>query len=185
MRMATSILDHYEKHLRAPTDRAVFEGAHASSLQVLRYDGVFRGCTVLATVGLTHFRDRIDGLAEVVLVVDDGVDEAPMILANALFLMVDQKIGIGRGVSIAGIAKLAPSFAKRFDKDALYLTTPHAFPASFAEVACGDDVIDVWGAFFVSAAEHALFVAGGADALEDALEAAGADPFHVSRTSSV
>ena len=125
---------------------------------MLGFERVLRGCRLFATVGLTTYASELGRRAEALLIVDDGFDEAPHVLASSLFHMVQTRMKIGRGVSIDGVDVLAT-------------------------IAHDGEEAPVYLAFFISAAEHAWFAKHGADAFESALEAAQVDPYAVARPS--
>ena len=178
--------DHYSKFFGEPVVRRAFEPFGSQwSLQVLEYAKVFAGCRVFATLGLSHYSRELGGVAEVIVPSDDGWDDVPPLLANALSLAIREEIPILRGTSIGGVGHISPLFGARFSKEAIYLTRPHNLPEGALAVKCGHEMGKLLLGMFLSAEEAALLWADGPDALEDALEAGGADPFHLLRDSVV
>lgn len=180
--------DHFSRFIGAPKARQVFrQSEEAPSIQILRYEKVFPGCAVSNSLGLSRYEEVIGEVAEVTLVTDAAIEASERILANALFFIVQNRIQMDRGMSIAGVPKIDPGFAKEFDKEALYFTIPYAFPMGYEKVklpAPGTEGF-VYSAMFVSRAEHDFVMAHGADAFEDLLEKKGVDPFDIKRASVV
>ena len=98
------LLNHYERYMKAPIDRRVFESERfGRSIQILAYDGVFEGCRVFASLGPGHFTQELGGAFEVVCAIDDGWEQVPAILANTLFRVVELRLTMTAAGRIAGI----------------------------------------------------------------------------------
>jgi len=180
--------DHYYKFLREPVDREVFRNNHeVPSIQILKYDNVFEECMVYTTVGLTKYEEIIGDIVEVAMVVDEAFDSVAYLLANALFYCLGNQMEIGRGVAISGIENIDESFAKKYNKNAIYFTEPYSFPEEFIDVPtkCEEKDGKVLLAFYISQSEYEYFVTNGTEKFENLLEEKDVDPFHLSRESIV
>lgn len=178
--------DHYAKFLGTPVERQVFRKDDQSpSIQILAYDGVFKGCRVFCSLGLTHYSSEVSAVGEVVLPLDAGWEDVPSLLANVLFYIVQKPMSLGWGMSISGIDNISPEFTRAFNKTALYFTTPYGFPQDFNRVDCQTGVGDMYLAFFISASEHAFFTTHGAEQFENLLEVHNVDPFTLQRPTCV
>ncbi|MCB2309240.1 suppressor of fused domain protein [Clostridium estertheticum] len=180
--------EHYTKFLGEPKKRKTFRKSNEiPSIQILRYENVFEGCTVFTSLGLSRYESILGTISEVTLVTDCAFDESDEILANILFHCIDQKIKIGRGMSIAGIANINKEFSKMYQKNALYFTIPYGFPDDYGSVKILGQINKgvVYQSFFISQKEHEFFVANGAEAFEDILEEKEVDPFELNRKSII
>jgi hypothetical protein len=91
--MADLYLDHYERYIGPISGREVFRAPGGEwSIQILAFDGVFRGCRVYCSLGLTRYSEMIGEAVEVVLPVDPRWDIVPEVLANALFFAIEEKM---------------------------------------------------------------------------------------------
>lgn len=176
------LLDHYDRYLGSPIDRRVFESdKHGRSIQILAYDGVFPGCRVFASLGLSNFSQQVGTLAEIVVPVDESWDDVPLITANALFRMIDLQLRVGIGVRLEGIGKIAPTFVSRCRKDAIYFTEPYGFPVGFADVPCTPAIVHIRLGMFLERAEAGLLDRLGPKAFEELMEDRQLDPYRLSR----
>jgi hypothetical protein len=174
-------LDHYERFLGKPIDRSVFsQGKQSSGIQILQYANVFDGCATFASLGLTHYAVELKRVAEVVLAIDDGWNDAASILANTLFYLVQNRMELGWGISIAGVDRTDPAFADAYGKTAIYFARPQQYPREFASVPNGGSM---YAAFPISASEHRYFCENGALGFEEKL--VGTDVFDVDRASVI
>jgi len=180
-------LDHFEKYLKKPQTRNTFDphSEHDHSIQVLGYDGVFSGCRVFASLGLSHYPDSVGQVCEVVLPIDGGWDDAPKALANVLFYCVQQEMRVQPGLAVSGISRVFPQFAAAFGKEAMYFAQPYPFPKGFEDVRCGDAPGKVYLAIMITRAEFSFLHSNGAQRLEQILEQKKVDPFTVHRPSTV
>lgn len=111
---------HLERYLESAIRSQTFQQeAGTSTIEILMYDQLFTGCRTFCSLGLTHYRQEVENIAEVILATDDGWDDIPYIFANALFYIVQAKMKIGWGMVIGGIDTIAPHFARKFGKMAL------------------------------------------------------------------
>ncbi len=178
--------DHFERLFRAPVERAVFEqSADEPSIQVLSFDGVFGGCRVFATLGLSHYPAELGRVAEVIVPVDSEWSAVPTLMANTFFHMIQTRQRIGRGVAISGLARIDPSFSHRAGKDALYFTDIYGLPAGSERVSCNGQSGGVYLGLFLSRVEYDLFRRRGAEGLEAAFERHAVDPYFLGRSSAV
>jgi hypothetical protein len=178
--------DHFTGYLGHPIAREVFEhGMREPSIQVLAYDNVFDNCRCFCSLGLTHYAKQVHGPVEVFLPIDDGWQDVPYVLANALFFMVQNTITMERGTHITGVANILPNFAAAFGKTALYFTIPYGLPDSFGQVACGKAMGRVYLACFISASESIFLDEYGVEAFETMLETQDIDLFNLRRHSCV
>ena len=178
--------DHYLKYLKEPSSvRKHIQESDKPKIQILEFANVFDKCTTLCSLGLSHYEKDIDIISEACLVTDFDPVTSSMVFANTLFYLVQNKIQIGRGVSITGIDRIAQKFSSNTRKNALYFTTPFCFPDGFDIVKSADIAVEgfVYLSFFISEKEHEFFVENGTDAFESMLEENEVDPFNVKRPS--
>jgi hypothetical protein len=180
------ILTHYEKFMGQPVFDWMFRlDDDVRSLQILGYDQFFRNSVVLASFGLSKFDPELGDLAEVYCPVDGMVDEAAEIFANTLFYLIQNRMAIGRGISICGVSSLNADFAARTGKAALYLGNAHGVPDGFPAITCEDEICYMYTMAFISENEHNFFVEHGADALEDLFDSKAVDPIELMRPSCI
>jgi hypothetical protein len=185
----SAFYDHFAKyHGGEPKKRSIYKQSEETpSIQILRYENVFEGCTVFSSLGISNYVSLLGTVAEASLVTDFAPDESESILANTLFHIINEKIEFGRGVSINGVSNINKEFSKAFDKNALYFTTPYAFPEGYERVitpgATGEGLIFL--SFFISQREHEYFVANGAEKFENMLVDCNVDPFDLKRVSVI
>lgn len=178
--------DHYERFLGKAANRESYR-LDGTSLQILRYDGVFDGCSVLCTVGFAHFSRRRDPTIheEVVMAVDCESETAGRLLAMTLFYIGNCINAVPVLGSKGGIHELDGEFVKKYHKDAIYFTEPFPFPKEFADCRCTNLIGKIYLAVFIDAKEHEFLKTNGAGALEEMLEKGNADPFCLGRPSVV
>lgn len=175
--------DHYEKYFRTLAGREIFrDRPERPSIQVLFFDGVFDGCRVFCSLGLSHYAPEVSQVAEVFLGADDFWATLPTVLANALFFMVQRKMAIGRGVAIAGLEAIDAEFVRQSGKTAFYITTPFGLPKKFGKVDCDGTIGKIYQAFPISREEYAFFCDHGTEEFEDRLQEGEADPLQIRRT---
>jgi hypothetical protein len=168
---------HFTSYLGKPFDREVYQSDDDSPpLQVVTYDQRYPGYRLYASLGLTAYADDIRQVAEVVVLADEGRKVLPFLFVNALFFVVRQRIPLASKFAIGGVDRLAPDFAERFDKAALYfmqVTPEDEFPEGFEKVGCPDagEVGQVYQGLFISEAEHEFLKRSGGPALEERLKA--------------
>jgi hypothetical protein len=178
--------DHYEKHLRNLTGQSVFrQDDQSPSIQVLWYDKVFSGCRVFATLGLSHYSNSLGKVAEILVSVDSGWTDIPYLVANVLFYIVQHQMKLGWGMGVSGLGTINPDFAKMYNKEALYITNPSAFPEVLSHVRCNGATGDILMGLFLSKSEYAYFEQHGADKLEELLDMKEVDPFSLERPSVI
>jgi antitoxin YqcF len=186
MHLGACFYDHFVRFLGEPARVSIFRAAEDEpSLQILEYDRVFPGCRVFCSLGLTHYNPELQSICEVFLPVDDAWDEIPSLLANALNYMTKKPIRLRRGSVLSGVENISPPFAARFDKHALYFSTPFGMPDAFAVVDCETISGNVYLAAFISQAEYEYLVSHGPEQLETLLEAGNVDPFQLQRASCI
>jgi len=182
MDVGECILMHYERFLREPMGRAVFESqAFDFSLQVLEYNNVFEQCRVFASFGLSHFARQLGGAIEVVVPVDQGWEIMASVLANVLFRMVELEMQVGVGTRVSGIEKVFPGFASAFGKSAFYLTDPYDFPPPFAAPHCEMQDVRIYLGVFITDAEFEIINRNGINFLEEMFESQKIDPYVLRR----
>ena len=179
--------DHFVKFFGSPCDdRSVFQQIEGlPSIQVLSFDGVFEGCRVFCSLGLSHYYPEIQNIAEVFIATDDAWDMIPELTANVLFFAVQQKMSVGRGVAISGLQSVIPEFVDQYQKEAFYLTTPFNVPRKIAQVDCDGIPGKIYNMFPISAKEYEFFCREGAETFENVLERNKVDVLHISRKSCV
>lgn len=177
---------HLNEYLGPSIARTTFQqNSVAPPLQVLTYDQVFSDCRVFCSLGLTHYIQEVQNTTEVILVTDDGWNDIPYILANALFYIVQTRMKIGWGMVVGGVEVIAPSFASEFGKTALYFTNPNSFPEKFGHISCQPEKGKLFQTFFISPEERKFFRQYGAYKFEEMLEEKSVDPFDLKRPSCV
>lgn len=181
------IYEHYERYFKKPATNKIFEGKEeSSSIQVLGFNNVIKNCKVFCSLGLTHYSVEVGSYSEVVLVVDDGFNQAPVVLANSLFHIVNSRMRISDGTCVKGIKNISEGFYSSYQKDAIYFTEPFCFPDSFASVVCSSGFeICFYLAILLSEDEAGYLSEYGPDRLEGLLEAEGVDVFDIKRKSIV
>jgi hypothetical protein len=177
-------LDHYERFMKSQPDRAWAFEADGPTIQVLAYDGIFEGCRVFATLGLSLFRERLGNIVEVVSVVDDGFAELPRLLAETCLYLAAHGKGFDCGHALSGIENIDATFVRTFRKSALYISKPQGFPPEFDVVCATPEHGVVRAATFISAEEFKALSDLGMDAFESALVQQKVDPFAVGRSTA-
>lgn len=179
--------DHYENYLGPPSSFDMFSLDHGSTLQMLRFEDLFDGCTVLCSVGFSIFITMVDEEThqEAVLVADREPETCSNLFAITLHYIGEHLATIPLFTSKAGISDLDRQFAAQYGKNAFYFTKPLLFPEGFDTVSVGGVEGEFFLAIFISHEEHEFLKAHGADALESKLEEANIDPFCLSRPSVV
>lgn len=179
-------LDHFSRYFHSPIAREVFsQDPDEHTIQILAYDHVFNSCRLFASLGASHYANELGNVAEIIVPVDDGWNLVPTLIANALFCMVQEEIHIGWGVAVSGLGKINADIARRFGKEALYLTNLYGLPEGASEVSCNGQHGRLYLGIFISGAEYRLFIENGATILESALEDKQVDPYHLARGSVV
>lgn len=178
--------DHYTRFLGHPVEQEIFrQSDNLPSLQILSYNKVFEGCQVFCSLGLSHYSLEVGGTSEVYLPIDDGWKDAPYLLANTLFFLIQNNMTMGWGLSISGIEQILPRFTDDFNKVAIYFTNALGLPEDFSVVNCSSMAGKIYLAIFISKAEHEFFKQQGAEEFESLLEARKVDPFSIRRPSCV
>lgn len=179
-------LQHFIRFMSDPVNRAIFrENSDGPAIQILAFDGVFPGCRVFSSLGLTHFEEMIGRVAEVFVPVDSAWDDAPELIANALFFVVQQRMEMGCGTCVGGLEVLCPDFVQHFRKTALYFTRPYSVPEQFSTVTCAGRKGALLSGVFISREEREYLMAHGRDDFEDLLAKADVDPYHLARKSII
>ena len=178
--------DHFGKLFRTAVAREKYsQGPDEHSIQVLAYDGVFQGCRVFASLGLTHYSEQVGQIAEVYLPADAAWDRVPALLANALFYVVQEGMHIGWGIGIGGVGNLSPEFEREYGKTALYVTSPFGLPEGAALVKCNGEQGRLYVAVFITGEEYEFFLMHGAERLEEVMQEKAVDPYSLARPSCV
>jgi hypothetical protein len=99
--------------------------------------------------------------------------------------MIQKPILLGWGVSLKGVEHILPDFAKKFNKTAIYFTTPFGLPQDFNKVMCQGELGMIYLAVFISESEHTFFVKHGAEQFEALLASKGVDPFYLGRETCI
>lgn len=178
------MFDHYSRFLRAPSGRETYAAVGAATtIQALRFKGVFPGCVVTGTIGLA--RPERGGLArqhEVVVASDLVADTVEALTMRSLFAAAARDIPLAVGTSLGGLGVIAPDFIAQTGKAAIYLTQPFPFPPAFEH---GPESVHILLAVPISQAEHELACSRGGEALEQLFEQEGVDPFTLLRDCAV
>jgi hypothetical protein len=179
-------LDHYESFFRGPPVETILfgDGLDRTSLRVLSFDGVFRGCRVFVTLGASLFQEELGGLWEFVCAADSQFASIPYILANSVQFAIVNARSMEQNRALGGIEKIDAEFARTTEKSAIYFCEPHGLPSEFASLA-GFRRARMKGAFFISAGEMSFLNREGVERFEELLEAAEVDPFSLHRPSAV
>lgn len=172
--------DHYERFLRRPVGRVVFEPPWGPVIQILEFANVFADVGIVASLGLSHYAGSVGGTVEVVFGADFQPDRLPSILGRGLFHVIQQRIPVCDDAVARVVALVDEEWARETGKPGLLFVAPRSFPDAFAQTEGGRPVLQ---AVAISAGELALAERDGSGALLHALEAAGIDPFDVRRPS--
>lgn len=185
---AEAYFDHYKKNLGDARRRDVFEiDGTQMKVQILAYKNVFPNTLTFCSIGLSSFSDEVSAVAELMVVVDEGWEYMPSVLAQAVSYMVTKPMKVGWGFAISGDARINPNFYKRYGKDALYFTHPMGLPDEFYSVTKSDsnNVGEIYMGIPISRSELDLFKKLGADKFESFMQKEGVDPFSMLRGSAV
>ncbi len=179
-------LSHYEKYFRPPVESQSFVslGTDSPTIQILRFDKVFKGCRVFASLGLTHFSNEIHDICEIYMPADDGWEVIPKILANTIFYLVQKRFSVGQGTSI-GIESFDLGFSSRYNKSAVYLAHTYGLPEEFGDIKLREQYGRIFLAILLTRQEHNYFADHGAKNLEKLLMEKGVDPYSISRPSCI
>lgn len=173
------ILQHYEKYLGNFSDVRTYAGNEKTfPIQLLKYNNVFEGCKVFASLGVSKFSSIIRNNCEVVLAVDKDEDKAANILANVLFYIFDHGIELRRGTYVEGIKNVDSNFSLVHKKAAIYFTETYYFPEEFSNI---DKIHKMYLAFFITETELEYLKKNGCDQFEDYLEDKDCDVFELNR----
>lgn len=176
------LFDHYVQFLGEPVANDIYH-AHgfASSIQLLKFKGVFSECTTFATLGFGRHHFAYSGkFVEIVMVVDKFEQEAKKFLIDTLFVLLQKKIPIQEGISIGGTKGVPNMEDKTSIKKALYFAEPIPFPLAFRFFNSEARVLLVLP---ITSSEHEFVKSSGASAFETYLELSGLDPFIIDRIS--
>jgi hypothetical protein len=156
-----------------------------SSLKLATHDWALPGFRVYASMGLADrlVQNEEEDFGEVILFADTPAAEVPNLFVHALFFILHNDVPLGSRFAIGGIHDLAPEFAVRIRKSALYFThaqaelvlaTPQAnkpddisHAMTINKVRNGDEFGWVYQAFFITAEENEFLEDNGPDAFEE------------------
>lgn len=174
--------DHFERYLGNISSREIFGQDNSSpAIQILEYHHKINGCMAHCSMGLYRYAEQVGGIYEVFVPTDAGWDLVPRVTANVLFYCVQNRMRLGRGVSIGGIENVCPGFVQSFSKTAMYFTLPYNLPRDF--IMLDEFRGAVLLGIFISQQEKEFFLEKGVEAFERLLEEKGVDPFQLSRSS--
>lgn len=185
---AETYYDHYERILGVAQRRDVFEVYDTDkNIQILAYKNVFPKCVTFCTIGLSHFESRVGAVSELIMVVDEGWEYIPKVLAEAASYLIREPMQVGWGFSIGGESGMNPEYFKRFSKEATYFTHPMGFPDDFYTIIKkdSDKVGEIYMGIPISVEEKKLFGSIGAKEFESEMEKNNVDPFCLSRKSVI
>lgn len=185
---AASYFDHYEKYLGHARRRDVFEMNNASrKIQVLSYLNVFPETVTFCTIGLSHFSNQIGEVCELMMIVDDGWEYCPKLLAETASFIASKPMRAGWGMAVSGNKKTDPVFYEKFQKDAIYVTHPMGFQDGFYTVTSKNS--DLYGSIYmaipISEEEFDLFKEVGAEKFEEIMQDNEVDPIDIGRESLI
>lgn len=185
---AESYFDHYEKTLGVARRRDVFEIIGTDQkVQILAYKNVFPETVTFCSIGLSNFSSSIGTTAEVMVVVDEGWEFIPFILAQAISLIVTKPMKVGWGFVVSGESIVNPEYYEKYMKEALYFTHPMGFPNEFYTVVNADSSIagEIYMGIPISNKEVELFSSVGAELFEKEMQSNNVDPFSLNRKSII
>ncbi len=185
---AETYFDHYEKNLGKAQRRDVFDILDVDGkVQILAYKNVFEKTITFCSIGLSGFSERVGTTAELMVVVDEGWEYIPNLLAQTVSYIITEPMAVGWGFVVSGESKLNPEFHKKYKKEALYFTHPMGLPNEFYSVVKKDSNIagEIYMGIPISKREMNLFSEVGADKFESEMQSKGVDPFEVGRPSII
>lgn len=156
-------------------------------VQVSDYPGAAPGMHILVTLGLTHYRDQLLDVTEVVVPTSelDAVVIEAVTASVGFLLRLEVPI---EGVSyLRHLHRSVPAFFGRYGKSAFAFMAPSLFPDDFARVPLGasGQVGNLWMGFFLSDPEVQFIEQEGFGAFLALLEAQGVDVSDLQRPSAV
>lgn len=162
---AKAYLEHFTHHFGKPFDVEYYQSPTGIALRLATYDLRYQKFRVYASIGMA---DEVNqDVGEVILLSDDFSKDVPHVFINSLFFILDKDIPLGSGFAVAGVDSLAPDFAERYNKVAIYYQVADGFDEAFGEVACEGENGQVFQGLFISAAELEFLRSQGPDAFEE------------------
>jgi len=154
-------------------------------IQVLTYGGVFSGCTTFCTLGLSHYREEIGCVAELILVAAGEHPELVHVVAQCAFYLAQNSQEPMNGYVVDGLENAFPDFCSKTGKNAVVYCNPVGLPSSFAEVPMKQEK-GVMAMVVPICYEEGLFIKqNGMQAFEEKAQASKADPFDLCRPCAV
>lgn len=176
---------HFRHYFGKPFDGQPYQQDDGGPpVEIVTYDQRYPKYRVFASLGLAHYAPDLKELAEVIVLADAAWKDVPVLLVNALFFAIQQRIPLDSRFAI-GVAGLNPPFAEQFDKSALFFTVADGFGAGFEQVDCGDATGMVYQGIFISPAEHDYLKRYGGQIFEEKFRAQDADLCSLRRPSCV
>jgi hypothetical protein len=139
-------------------------------------------------LGFAQYASAIGMVSEVLVVVDDGWKDIPVLLANALFGVIQAGIQFGPGTLIGGLETIRPQFAQLYQKTAFYFGTTNTIstlPSEFGRVMCQGAEGAMHVGYLVSPEESAYWEVHRSKRFQELLQKERVDLFHLSRPSCV
>ncbi|BDP41652.1 hypothetical protein DAETH_16210 [Deinococcus aetherius] len=133
MSIGAAYLDHYQRYLRDSNAQISFE-VEGKTVKVLDFAHAMKDAHIMASLGLSHFRQELGEVCEVVVPVSEGDDIVMGAVAASLSFLLHLKTGIERVSYLRHLHRSMPAFYKRYRKTAIAFVEPYPFPEGFARV---------------------------------------------------
>lgn len=188
--------DHLHRYFGDPVYSYQFERNDSSpSIQMLVYDGVFKGCATFCSLGLTHYSQEVQEVVEVISSADfhgpkalePYFDRIPEVLAKCLFFLVQSQLHIHPGFAIGGLEKIDRDFVAETNKSALYFTVPFDLPVAFRSISNAELGVKgyIRSAIFLSRSEYDFYLQHGRDRFETLMEESNVEPYNLERPTCI
>lgn len=180
-------LTHFENFFGNMVGQWTFRtSTRCPAIQILEFSRTIPGCRLFCSLGLSHYASEVRHIGEVYIAVDAGGDAVPRLLAEALFLMVRQRLTLGRGTTISGLDAIDPDFTRTWRKNGVYLTLPFNVPNGFENVPLDSRKTGyLLAGLFLAQEECDYITRHSARNFETILENRSVDPYHLARPSCV
>ena len=182
-------MNHFKSYFGDPVAKRDFgQNTTSPPIRILTFDDVFEGCQVFCSLGFAQYAEVVGTVSEALIAVDDGWDDVPTLLANALFGIVQHSMHFGAGVVIQGLENIQPQFADVYQKTGLFFTTTYTIstlPESIGQVACNGNQGGLHAGYFISPEEILYWETHKSARFEKLLGEEKIDLLHLRRQSVV
>ena len=183
MGLGEEIYNHYVEFFGNPDFRDVYSiNDKLPTIQILQWNHVMEGCVVFGTLGVSHYKDNIGNLCEVITVVDaEDVEGISEIIPNALFASAEYEMLIDDYKAYSGLEGLDNNFYDMHKKSGIYFSYPFMFPEEFSMICNEQEHIRFLMAVFITQKEFDYYKNNGAEKLEDLWQSKEVDVFCINR----